>query len=212
MGTIRTSTCGSSENASVISDEMMGDTVQKPALLLHSCCGPCSTSVIESLIDEFRITVFYYNPCITEEDEYLLRRREQKRFIELYNERHPEKDRIRLIEGKYQPGTFLELVKGLEDEPEGGSRCSVCFEQRLEKTAETARMNGFDLFTTTLTVSPYKDYTKISEIGKSVAMRYGLTFLDRDFKKKDGFRRSVEISKDYDLYRQNYCGCRFSKR
>lgn len=190
----------------------IGETEQKPALLLHSCCGPCSTSVIESLAGEFAITVFFFNPCITDEEEYIRRRETQKQFLKAYNEAHPGRDPIRFLEGKYQPGAFLKLTEGLEEEPEGGARCQVCFRQRLEKTAETARMTGNDWFGTTLTVSPHKNYRRISEIGRRIAARYGVTFLDRDFKKKDGFKRSIELSKAYGLYRQNYCGCGFSKR
>ena len=197
-------------------DHMMtgsiGESEQKPALLLHSCCGPCSTAVIEQLAEEFEITVFFYNPCITEEAEYILRRDNQKKFLQAYNDEHPGKNRIRFLEGTYCPGAFLKMAEGLEEEPEGGRRCEGCFMQRLEKTAETAKMNGCDWFGTTLTVSPHKNYRKISEIGRDIALRYGLTFLDRDFKKKNGFQRSIELSKQYGLYRQNYCGCEYSKR
>ena len=187
------------------------ETVQRPDLLLHSCCGPCSTAVIERLAEEFCITVFYYNPCITDEEEYVRRRDTQKEFLEEYNRRHPGRDPVRFLEGPYRPGTFLALTRGLEDEPEGGARCEVCFRQRLEAAAAQAQMSGCDWFGTTLTVSPHKNYRKISEIGRGIALRYGLTFLDRDFKKKDGFKRSIELSKEYGLYRQNYCGCGFSK-
>ena len=190
----------------------IGETVQKPALLLHSCCGPCSTSVIETLAEEFAIPVFFYNPCITDEEEYIRRRQTQKQFLKAYNEGHPGKEPVRFLEGKYQPGAFLKLAEGLENEPEGGARCGVCFRQRLEKTAETAQMTGCDWFGTTLTVSPHKSYPRISEIGRQIALQYGLTFLDRDFMKKDGFKRSIELSKAYGLYRQDYCGCEFSRR
>ena len=187
-------------------------SLQKPSLLLHSCCGPCSTAVIERLADEFEVTVFFYNPCITDEEEYLLRRENQKKFLRAFNEERIGRSRIRFLEGTYQPGSFLKLAQGHESDPEGGERCSLCFTQRLEKTAETAQMTGNDYFGTTLTVSPHKNYRKISEIGQKIALRYGLTFLDRDFKKKDGFKRSIELSKKYGLYRQDYCGCEFSKR
>lgn len=199
------------EDRSFLQGKGLTESEQKPSLLLHSCCGPCSTAVIERLAEEFEITVFFYNPCITEEEEYILRRENQKKFLHAFNEERLGKSRIQFLEGPYQPGQFLRAVEGLEEEPEGGARCQVCFAQRLEKTAETAQMNGCDYFGTTLTVSPHKNYRKISEIGRKIAIRYGLTFLDRDFKKKDGFRRSIELSKKYDLYRQNYCGCRFSK-
>ena len=185
---------------------------QRPSLLLHSCCGPCSTAVIERLAEEFEITVFYYNPCITDEEEYILRRENQKKFLAAYNEERAGKPRIRFMEGPYNPGAYLRLTEGHESDPEGGERCSICFLQRLEKTAETAQMTGHDYFGTTLTVSPHKNYRKISEIGRNIALRYGLSFLDRDFKKKDGFKRSIELSRKYDLYRQDYCGCEYSKR
>ncbi len=189
----------------------IGESEQKPGLLLHSCCGPCSTAVVERLAEEFEITVFFYNPCITDEEEYILRRENQKKFLKAFNEERAGKSRIRFLEGSYQPGAFRKMAEGLEGEPEGGRRCEKCFLQRLEKTAETAQMTGNDYFGTTLTVSPHKSYRKISEIGRSIALRYGLSFLDRDFKKKDGFKRSIELSKKYGLYRQNYCGCEFSK-
>ena len=185
---------------------------QRPSLLLHSCCGPCSTAVIERLAEEFEITVFYYNPCITDEEEYILRRENQKKFLTAYNEERIGKPRIRFMEGPYNPGAYLRLTEGHESDPGGGERCSICFLQRLEKTAETAQMTGHDYFGTTLTVSPHKNYRKISEIGRNIALRYGLSFLDRDFKKKDGFKRSIELSRKYDLYRQDYCGCEYSKR
>ena len=200
------------ENATrLVPGNRAAETEKKQSLLLHSCCGPCSTSVIESLVEEFDITVFYYNPCITDQEEYIRRRDAQKDFIEKYNAGHPGKNPVRLIEGVYNPGAFLEAVKGFEEEPEGGDRCGICFKQRLEKTAETAKMHGFDAFATTLTVSPHKNYRKISAIGRQIAMIYSIGFLDRDFKKKDGFKRSIEMSAEYGLYRQNYCGCSFSK-
>jgi len=186
--------------------------ISKPSLLLHSCCGPCSTAVLERVVDEFDVTVFFYNPCITDEDEYRMRKEAQFKFIERFNEENIGKYKVTFKEGAYRPGEFFRLTEGLGNEPEGGSRCEVCFRQRLEKTAETASIEGYDYFGTTLTVSPHKNYKLITEIGKGIALRYGLSFLDRDFKKKDGFRRSVELSKKYELYRQNYCGCEYSKR
>lgn len=185
---------------------------ERPSLLLHSCCGPCSTSVIEQLCREYHITVFFYNPCITEEEEYLRRKETQLSFIRDHNENVPAEDRIDFREGPYDPKNFYRMTDGLEEEPEGGKRCKICFEQRLEKTAETARMLGCDYFATTLTVSPHKNYTMISNIGKRLAAKYRLSFLDRDFKKKAGFQRSIELSKEHGLYRQNYCGCQYSKR
>lgn len=185
--------------------------VEKPSLMLHSCCGPCSTAVVERLVDEFNVTVYYYNPCITDEEEYRRRRDNQIQFIEQFNEENIGKYKVNFLEGPYNPGAFFEAARGLEEEPEGGRRCVECFKQRLEKTAEAAQMAGCDYFGTTLTVSPHKNYELISEIGKKVAIKFRLSFLDRNFKKKDGFKRSIELSKKYGLYRQNYCGCEFSK-
>lgn len=186
--------------------------MKKPSLLLHSCCGPCSSAVVERLTDEFDVTVFFYNPCITEEEEYRRRREAQLKFIERFNEENIGSIKVFFQEGPYRPREFFKATEGLEQEPEGGARCRVCFAQRLEKTAETASLTGCDYFGTTLTVSPHKNYKVISEIGQGIALRYGLTFLDRDFKKKDGFKRSIELSRKYDLYRQDYCGCLYSRR
>ena len=198
------------------SDYVINDCTEtqttKPELLLHSCCGPCSTSVIERLVDEFNVTVFFYNPCITDEEEYRRRREAQIQFIEQFNEENAGGCRIVFREGDYCPGAFFEATAGLGNEPEGGARCEVCFRQRLEKTAAAACISGADYFGTTLTVSPHKDYKLISEIGRELALKYGLSFLDRDFKKKDGFARSIQLSRKYSLYRQNYCGCKYSER
>ena len=203
---------GMPERGSLMSDPQ--ETKGKPGLLLHSCCGPCSTAVIERLVEEaeFDVTVFFYNPCITEEEEYRRRRDAQVSFIHQFNEENMGRTRINLIEGDYCPGAFFEAAEGLEHEPEGGARCTVCFRQRLEKAAATASIRGLDYFGTTLTVSPHKNYKRISEIGRDLALVYGLSFLDRDFKKKNGFARSIQLSKKYNLYRQNYCGCEYSKR
>jgi len=184
---------------------------EKPSLLLHSCCGPCSTSVIERLIREYKITVFFYNPNITDEDEYLKRKETQLKFIESYNQSVDKIDTISFLEGPYHPDVFKELSRGLESEPEGGSRCIKCFRLRLEKTAETAKMWGNDLFATTLTVSPHKNFAIINKIGADLAIKYGLSYLAEDFKKKAGYQRSIEMSKDYGLYRQQFCGCDYSK-
>ena len=182
----------------------------KQSILLHSCCGPCSTAVVERLSGRFDITIFFYNPNITNEDEYEKRRLTQIEFIEKYNNRIDSKDRIAYLEGPYEPEVFYSAVNGLEEEPEGGRRCTPCFQFRLEKTAETARMSGFDTFGTTLTVSPYKNFDLIYKIGMQLGMRYGLTFLGEDFKKQGGYQRSIELSKEYHLYRQHFCGCSFS--
>lgn len=200
-----------SESDYVINDCTETQTT-KPELLLHSCCGPCSTSVIERLVDEFNVTVFFYNPCITDEEEYRRRREAQIQFIEQFNEENAGRCRIVFREGDYCPGAFFEATAGLGNEPEGGARCEVCFRQRLEKTAAAACISGADYFGTTLTVSPHKDYKLISEIGRELALKYSLSFLDKDFKKKDGFARSIQLSRKYSLYRQNYCGCKYSER
>ena len=190
----------------------MTEAVAKPALLLHSCCGPCSTAVIERLIDDYDITVYFYNPCITDPEEYERRKESQIRFIEHYNLHLGGTSTVRFVEGPYDPENYFQMVEGHEQEPEGGSRCTLCFTQRLKQTAEAAKLGGYPLFTTTLTVSPHKNYPLISGIGKGVAEEYGVEFLDLDFKKKAGFQRSIQMSKEYELYRQNYCGCEFSKR
>ena len=201
-----------------IADNIRSVRTEKPSLLLHACCGPCATSVVERLAEEFNITVFYYNPCITDEEEYKRRKESLIKFIESFNNERLDamnnttRGVVHFMEGPYNPGAFLEACKGYENEPEGGARCTVCFRQRLEKTAESAGLAGCDYFGTTLTVSPHKNYKLISEIGKELALKYNLSFLDRDFKKQDGFKRSIELSKQYGLYRQNYCGCCFSTR
>ncbi|MGI6735765.1 MAG: epoxyqueuosine reductase QueH [Anaerovoracaceae bacterium] len=182
----------------------------RPSLLLHSCCGPCSTAVIERLAPDYDITVFFYNPNITDEEEYRRRRDAQLQFLRCCNEDPAIPWRIGFREGPYDRRRFYAVSRGLEREPEGGRRCQECFRLRLDKTAETASLLGFDLFTTTLTVSPHKDYRVISSIGRRLAAIYGVGFLDLDFKKKNGFQRSVELSRQYGLYRQDYCGCEFA--
>ena len=183
----------------------------RPQILLHSCCGPCSTACIERLLSDYDITVYYYNPCIDDPAEYEKRKATQMQFLQKFNEEPGSAGRVSFMEAPYDPERYLEAVKGLENEPEGGRRCSVCFHMRLQKTAETASMLHYDLFGTTLTVSPHKDYDTISAIGKRLGALYGVSYLDANFKKKDGFKRSIELSKKYGLYRQNYCGCRFTK-
>ena len=186
--------------------------ISRPSVLLHSCCGPCSTAVIERLLEDYNITVFFYNPNITEAEEYALRLDAQKTVIEKFNGGGRFIiDRIGLVEGAYRPDMFLCGVRGLEDEPEGGERCTVCFRLRLEETARRAKCGEYDFFATTLTVSPHKNYPLISQIGREIAESYGIGFLDMDFKKKAGFQRSIELSNEFGLYRQNYCGCRFSR-
>jgi hypothetical protein len=179
-------------------------------LLLHSCCAPCSSYCMEYLRQYFNITVFYYNPNISYQEEYRKRVEEQKRLIEAFN-RQCLGFPINIIEGDYEPDRFYEIAKGLEDCKEGGERCFKCYELRLRKTAELALRQGFDYFTTTLTISPLKNAAKLNEIGESLASEYGIKFLVSDFKKKNGYKRSTELSKEYNLYRQNYCGCVYSQ-
>lgn len=199
------------QNGFIPSDDFQHE-IKKIPLLLHSCCGPCSTAVVERLANEFDVTVFFYNPCITDETEYQKRRKAQMDFIQKFNEENMGNCRVSFKEGDYRPWSFLKMTEGMEQLPEGGQRCRLCFFQRLEKTAEMAKLTGYDIFGTTLTVSPHKSFAVISEIGRNLALKYGLSFLDRDFKKKNGFARSVELSRKYGLYRQNYCGCKYSKR
>jgi len=182
----------------------------RKSLLLHSCCAPCSSAVLEKLQEIFDITVFYYNPNISEEAEYGKRVEEQKRLIAAFNEKKKEYP-IKIVDGEYEPHKFYEMAKGLEQCPEGGERCFKCYALRLEKTAQMAKEGGFDFFTTTLTISPLKNAAKLNEIGEEMAEKYKISFLPSDFKKKEGYKRSIELSKEYDLYRQNFCGCAFSK-
>ena len=181
-----------------------------PALFLYTCFAPCSSYVLEYLCKYFRITVFYYNPNISFAEEYQKRVEEQKRLIAAYNAEakgYP----IEVVEGDYEPELFFRLAKGLEDCPEGGERCFRCYEMRLRETAARAKEGGFDYFCTTLSISPLKNAEKLNEIGKRLAEEYSVPWLPSDFKKKDGYKRSVELSAEYDLYRQNYCGCVYSR-
>lgn len=175
----------------------------KPTLLLHSCCGPCSSACIERLKDYFKITVIYYNPNIEPLSEYEHRKSEQMRLLK-------ELD-IAFLDCDYDNGVFRNLTKNLSLEPEGGKRCAVCFGIRLKQTAVVAKENNFDYFGTTLTVSPHKNSQLINKIGEKIGEKIGIKFLYSDFKKKDGYKRSIELSKEYNLYRQNYCGCLYSK-
>ena len=179
-----------------------------PTLLLHSCCAPCSSYCLEYLSDYFEITIFYFNPNIYPEEEYRKRVEEQKRLAKELPARHP----IHVIEGTYEPKQFYEAVKGLEKIPEGGERCFACFALRLKEAARLAAERGFDFFTTTLTISPLKNAAKINEIGEELAGIYHVPHLPSDFKKKNGYKRSIELSHEHDLYRQNYCGCVFSRK
>lgn len=177
--------------------------VVKPALLLHSCCGPCSTAVLERLLPYFQITVFYYNPNILPKEEYDKRLGEQRRLLH-------ELGGIALMEGRYDPQRFLSAVRGLEGEPEGGRRCERCFALRMEETARVCREGGYDLFTTTLTVSPHKNAQMVNQACETAAAAYHVAALPADFKKRGGYPRSIELSRQHALYRQSFCGCPFS--
>lgn len=190
-----------------IIDKLQGE---RKRLLLHSCCAPCSSAVLEKLQEVFEVTVFFYNPNISEDSEYQKRVVEQKRLIEAFNKKNPTCP-IYMIDGDYQPQKFYEIAKGYESCPEGGERCFRCFALRLEKTAQLAKEGSYDFFTTTLTISPLKNAVKLNEIGEEMAKQYECTWLPSDFKKKEGYKRSIELSKEYDLYRQDFCGCAFSK-
>lgn len=181
-----------------------------PTLFLHSCCAPCSSYVLEYLCRYFAITVFYFNPNISFTEEYQKRAEEQKRLIAAYNQAgkgYP----IQTAEGDYNPRLFFDAVKGYEKCPEGGERCWRCFELRLRETAVKAARKRFDYFGTTLTISPLKNADKLNEIGRKLSAEYGVSWLPSDFKKKNGYKRSIELSAEYGLYRQDYCGCVFSK-
>ena len=176
-------------------EKQMEDIEEGSKLLLHACCAPCSSAVLERLANFFKISIFYYNPNITEEEEYRKRINELKRFVSVFKTKYP----VEIIEGNYEPSKFMEMAKGLEEEPERGIRCYKCYELRLEETAKIAEELGFNRFATTLTLSPHKNDNWINEIGE-------------DFKKKEGYKKSIELSKVYNLYRQDYCGCIYSKR
>ena len=184
------------------------NTGTKPRLLLHSCCAPCSSYVLEYLSRYFDITVFYFNPNISPKEEYIKRVDEVKRLIK----EMPACADVKFIEGRYEPSEFYEAPKGLEDAPEGGERCLKCFELRLNEAAKTAAETGAEYVCTTLTISPLKNAENLNRIGEETAARYGVKWLPSDFKKKNGYKRSIELSNEYNLFRQNYCGCVFSKR
>ena len=178
-----------------------------PTLLLHCCCAPCSSYVLEYLSEYFKITVFFYNPNIDPESEYTKRILELQRLIASMNLKHP----FSFIAGQYDSERFYEMAKGLETIKEGGERCFKCYELRLREAAEIAKEGEFEYFTTTLSISPHKNAQKLNEIGQRLGEEYGVEYLLSDFKKKNGYKRSIELSEEYGLYRQNYCGCVFSK-
>ena len=176
----------------------------KPKLLLHSCCGPCSTSVIQRLMPDYDITVYYFNPNIYPNEEYIKRQNEQERFIKEHT------TGINLIKCEWQNELYENKIKGLEFCKEGGDRCTQCFILRLEQTAKKCKELGYDIFATTLSVSPHKNAKLINEIGLQLEQKYGVKYLVSDFKKQDGYLNSIKLSKEYGLYRQNYCGCKYS--
>lgn len=198
------------ENYQIILDKTIENIKKnniRPTLFLHSCCAPCSSYVLEYLSEYFDITIFYYNPNISPETEFVKRVREQKRLVNTM----PLKSEIKVIEGKYDSDRFFEIAKGLEKLKEGGERCFKCYRLRLEETALMAKEMDFDYFTTTLSISPHKNAQVLNQIGKELGEKYGVNYLFSDFKKKNGYKRSCTLSEEYGLYRQNYCGCIYSK-
>lgn len=193
-------------------DKLLEQITVPPRLLLHSCCAPCSSYVLEYLRQYFEITVFYYNPNISMVEEYQKRVEEQKRLIAAYNKQPDSGRTISVIEGDYEPEIFYAAAKGLEQCPEGGERCFACYELRLRKTAELAKQLEQDYFATTLTISPLKNAGKLNEIGEQLSEEYQIPWLPSDFKKKNGYKRSIALSAEYNLYRQNYCGCIYSQK
>jgi predicted adenine nucleotide alpha hydrolase (AANH) superfamily ATPase len=178
--------------------------IERPKLLLHICCAPCSAGSVPEIDDKYEITGFFYNPNIDNPDEYELRKNEMEKYAVILG--------IPLVCGEYDTDRWKEAVRGQEDEPEGGARCQICFKLRLEEAAKYAEKNGFDLFTTTLTLSPLKNAKKINTIGHDTAAGKTTQYLDSDFKKKDGYKKSIQRSKEHGLYRQNYCGCSYGKK
>ena len=178
--------------------------MDKPKLLVHICCAPDGLYVVQLLQEKYNVSGYFYNPNIHPEEEYRLRLQETKKIAKILN--------FNLIEGEYESDKWFEMVKGFENEPEKGRRCDICYAIRLDKTARIAKSKNFDIFTTTLTISPWKKAEKINQIGRMLGEKYKIEFLEADFKKKDGFKKSVELSKKFNLYRQNYCGCIYSRR
>ncbi len=197
-------------NYQVMLDEIIRDIPDKetPRLLMHSCCAPCSSYCLSYLAEYFSITVLYYNPNISPEDEYYKRIKEQARLVDVL----PVKNKISFAEGEYEPLEFFKMAEGMEDMPEGGARCFKCYEMRQRKAAEYALAHGFDYFTTTLSLSPHKNAQVLNETGLRLEKEYGVKYLVSDFKKKGGYQKSIQYSREYNLYRQDYCGCIFSKK
>ena len=189
-------------------EEIIKNTSEGSSLLLHACCAPCSSTVLERLGNFFNITILYYNPNITDKDEYEKRLEEIRKFTSSFKTKY----KIDVIAGRYEPREFFDIARGLENEPERGRRCYKCYKLRLEETAKIAKELNFDYFTTTLSLSPYKDAKWINEIGESLQETYNINFLYSDFKKKNGYKRSIELSHEFNLYRQDYCGCVYSVR
>ncbi|MBQ3511512.1 MAG: epoxyqueuosine reductase QueH [Bacilli bacterium] len=189
-------------------EEIIKNIDEGSTLLLHACCAPCSSTVLERLGNFFNISILYYNPNITNKDEYDKRLDEIIKFTNSFKTKYP----ITVIPGRYDQKEFFDIVRGLEDEPERGKRCYKCYELRLKETAKIAKEKGFDYFTTTLSLSPYKDAKWINEIGEALEKEFDVNFLYSDFKKKNGYKRSIELSKEFNLYRQDYCGCVYSVR
>ena len=189
-------------------EEIIKNISEGSTLLLHACCAPCSSAVLERLGNFFNISILYYNPNITNKDEYEKRLEEIRKFTSSFDTKYP----IEVISGRYEPKEFFDIARGLENEPERGKRCYKCYELRLRETAKIAKEKGFDYFTTTLSLSPYKDAKWINEIGEELEKELEVNFLYSDFKKKNGYKRSIELSNEFNLYRQDYCGCVYSVR
>lgn len=194
-------------NYQLETDRIIKSLDHVPTLLLHACCAPCSSYVLEYLTEYFSVTVYFYNPNITENSEYEKRKNELKRLIK----EKPFSNPVKMIDGDYSPEVFFNMSKGFEDCPEGSERCFLCYEQRMRSTAQLAKELNFEYFCTTLSVSPHKNAVKLNEIGALLSDEFGVPYLFSDFKKRGGYKRSIELSRQYGLYRQNYCGCIFSR-
>ena len=180
---------------------------ERKKLLLHACCAPCSSHVLDILSEYFKITIYFYNPNITDEEEYNRRLEEQKNLVKqmtLYED-------VTIVEGDYEPEVFTKFARNYSEEPEGGERCARCYRLRIDKTAVYAKSQGYDFFSTTLSISPHKDSKKLNDLGKEIAEKYEVDYLFSDFKKGEGYKKSVELSRKYQLYRQDYCGCVYSQ-